>query len=61
MIKTLLNGILAGIAISLGSWLNLRANSMFDNTLIGSLLFTTGLILICNFGFFLYTGKVCYL
>ena len=61
MIKTLLNGILAGIAISLGSWLNLRANSMFDNTLIGSLLFTIGLILICNFGFFLYTGKVCYL
>lgn len=61
MLKTFLKGILAGIAISLGSWLNLRANAMFDNTLIGSLLFTIGLILICNFDFFLYTGKVCYL
>lgn len=60
MLKTLIKGILAGIAISLGGWLCLRANVVLNSNLVGSLLFATGLILIVNFDFYLYTGKVCY-
>lgn len=61
MIKTLLKGILAGIAISLGGWLCLRANAVSLNNIIGSFLFAFGLILIVNFDFYLYTGRICYL
>ena len=61
MIKTLLKGILAGIAISLGGWLCLRANAVLDSNVVGSFLFAAGLILIVNFDFYLYTGRVCYL
>jgi len=60
-IKTLLKGVLAGIAISFGGFLCIRTNAMAANTILGSFLFSFGLILICNFGFNLYTGKVCYL
>ena len=60
-IKTLLKGVLAGIAISFGGFLCIRTNAMAPNTILGSFLFSFGLILICNFGFNLYTGKVCYL
>lgn len=60
MVKILIKGILAGIAISLGGWLCLRANIVLNNNLIGSLLFSAGLILIVNFDFYLYTGKICY-
>lgn len=61
MIKTLLKGILAGIAISLGGWLCLRANAVLDSNVVGSFLFAAGLILIVNFDFYLYTGRICYL
>ena len=60
-IKTLLKGVLAGIAISFGGFLCIRTNAMASNNILGSFLFSFGLILICNFGFNLYTGKVCYL
>lgn len=60
-IVTLIKGILAGIAISFGGWLCLKANSITNVDIIGPFLFSFGLILICNFGFFLYTGKICYL
>lgn len=61
MIKVLVKGILAGIAISLGGWLCLRANAVLSNNVVGSLLFAFGLILIVNFDFYLYTGRICYL
>lgn len=61
MIKTLLKGILAGIAISLGGWLCLRANAVLASNVVGSFLFAAGLILIVNFDFYLYTGRICYL
>ncbi|MBQ8293055.1 MAG: formate/nitrite transporter family protein [Bacilli bacterium] len=61
MIKTLIKGILAGIAISLGGWLCLRANAVMDNNFVGSFIFAAGLILIVNFDFYLYTGRICYL
>ena len=60
-IKTLLRGVLAGIAISFGGFLCIRTNEIASNTILGSFLFSFGLILICNFGFYLYTGRVCYL
>ena len=60
-IKNLLRGVLAGIAISFGGFLCIRTNAIASNTILGSFLFSFGLILICNFGFNLYTGKVCYL
>ncbi len=61
MIKVLLKGILAGIAISLGGWLCLRANTVLSTNVLGSFLFAAGLILIVNFDFYLYTGRICYL
>lgn len=60
-IDTLIKGILAGIAISFGGFLCLRLNVLSGNTILGSFLFSFGLILICNFNFSLYTGKICYL
>ncbi len=60
-IKTLLKGVLAGIAISFGGFLCIKTNAIASNTILGSFLFSFGLILICNFDFNLYTGKICYL
>lgn len=55
--KTFVNAILAGFAVSLGGvvYLNL------DNHLAGSFLFSIGLFTIFTFGLNLYTGKVCYI
>ena len=60
-IKVLIKGILAGICISIGGWLCLKTNAVMPNNILGAFLFPIGLILICNFGYFLYTGKICYL
>ena len=60
-LKTFLKGVLAGIAISFGGFLCIRTNAQASNGILGSFLFSFGLILICNFNFNLYTGKVCYL
>ena len=54
--KTLLQGILAGISISLGGTVFLMSA---DKT-VGALLFAVGLFCVCAFGFSLFTGKVCY-
>ena len=61
IIKIFLKGILAGVAISIGAWLCLRANMVLESNLVGSFIFSTGLILIVNFDFYLYTGRICYL
>ena len=55
-VKTFVNGILAGICISLGGTVFLS----LDNKVLGALFFTVGLFTICTFGFSLFTGKVCY-
>ena len=39
----------------------LKINIATDSKVIGAFVFPIGLILICNFGYFLYTGKICYL
>ena len=50
--KTLLQGILAGISISLGGTVFLMSA---DKT-VGALLFAVGLFCVCAFGFSLFTG-----
>lgn len=60
-LSVLIKGILAGICISLGGFLCLKVNIAANSKVLGAFLFPIGLILICNFGYFLYTGKICYL
>lgn len=55
-IKTLLNGVLAGICIAIGGTVFLS----LDNKVLGALFFTIGLFVICTHSFNLFTGKVCY-
>lgn len=57
----LVKGILAGLCIGIGGWLYIKARSTALTSITAAFLFPIGLILICNFGFFLYTGKICYL
>lgn len=47
--------IMAGITISLGGWAFLAS----DDKLVGSILFSIGLLLVCMMGYNLYTGKIC--
>ena len=50
-----MKSILAGIAIAIGAYINLRFGGI-----IGTLFFSVGLFLVCNFKLKLYTGKVGY-
>lgn len=61
LFNVFLKGLLAGIAISLGGLIFIMTRKHIDNFVAGAYLFSTGLILVCNFGYFLYTGKICYL
>ncbi len=56
MKKTLLYAIIAGICIGLGGTVCLSV----ENSVIGAMLFSIGLLTILSFGFNLFTGKVCY-
>lgn len=61
ILKNLLLGILAGIAIALGGILNVLCNAYIGDPwgkLIGSLLFPIGLSLVCYLSFGLFTGKI---
>lgn len=60
IVKILIKSFLAGFAISLGGWLSLRAKFDYASPLFSCFVFSFGLILICNFDFYLYTGKICY-
>lgn len=60
MFQIFIKGILAGIAIGIGGWLYIKTRETSGNLVLAAFLFSIGLILICNFGFFLYTGKICY-
>ena len=55
-LKTFVYGILAGLSIAIGGTVFLSV----ENKVIGALLFTIGLFVVCTFGFNLFTGKVCY-
>lgn len=58
---TFLKGLMAGLCIGLGGWLYLQTRNNTSLKIIPAFLFPIGLILICNFDFFLYTGKICYI
>ena len=49
-------GILGGMCISIGG----AAFLSVESKIAGALFFAVGLFVICTFGFFLFTGKVCY-
>jgi len=54
MKNTLIKAVYAGFMIGLGGVVNLS----LENKIVGSLLFSFGLLTIVNQGFFLYTGKI---
>ena len=59
-LATFLKGILAGVAIALGSALFLVVINLAGKFAAG-LVFPIGMLLVLNLGYFLYTGKVCFL
>ena len=50
-----MKSILAGVAIAIGAYINLKVGGI-----AGAVLFSVGLFLVCHFGLNLYTGKVGY-
>lgn len=61
-LKLLLQAILAGFCIGMGGTVFLRIKDSFPGAnVVGSLLFTIGLFLVCTRGYALFTGKTCYL
>ncbi len=60
-INVLVLAILAGILIGIGGFVNLYCSIKYDNSILGAVFFSTGLIFICFFGLNLFTGKAAYL
>lgn len=60
-LKNLIKSILAGIMVSFGGFISLRTNIISGSNVLGAFLFTFGLIVICNFDYNLFTGKICYI
>lgn len=58
-IKTFVLGLLAGLSISLGGLLFVTAKN-FSLPILGSFLFSIGLLLVCSLKFNLFTGKIGY-
>lgn len=56
-LNVLLRSFMTGVAIALGGTVFLSC----ENKIVGAFLFGTGLFVILNFGFYLYTGKVGYI
>ena len=54
--ETIFKSLMAGLMIGIGGTVYLSC----DDRVVGALLFTTGLLTICNMGYLLFTGKVCY-
>lgn len=57
MLKQVINGVFAGILISIGGAVYLSC----DNKYVGAVLFSVALLCICYQGYSLYTGKICYI
>ncbi|HHT66832.1 MAG TPA: formate/nitrite transporter family protein [Erysipelotrichaceae bacterium] len=58
LLKMLLSGIYAGLAIGLGSFGYILTRYLTNNTLLASCIFSIGLTIVCLSRFNLYTGKV---
>ena len=54
MLKKILNGVSAGLMVSIGCAVFLAC----ENKVVGSILFTVALLVICFRGYSLYTGKI---
>ena len=59
MLKKIINGIVAGVLISLGGGVFLAC--LPENKVVGAVLFAVALLSICLKGYSLYTGKICYI
>ena len=57
MLNDLVSGIISGILISLGGGVFLSC----ENKIAGSVLFAVALLCICMLGYYLYTGKICFM
>ncbi len=57
MLKQIINGVFAGILISVGGAVYLSC----ENKYAGAVLFAVALLCICYQGYSLYTGKICYI
>lgn len=57
MLNDFVSGIIAGILISLGG----AAMLSCDNRIVGAVLFCLPLLCICLLGYYLFTGKVCFM
>lgn len=55
--KNFVNGVLAGILISIGGGVFLSC----ENKVVGSVLFAVALLCVCYLGYNLFTGKICYM
>ena len=61
LFKNFYKGILAGLAIGLGGFLSVIMSYLLPNEfgkILGSILFSVGLFLVCTFSLSLYTGKI---
>ncbi len=57
MLNDLVSGIISGILISLGGGVFLSC----ENKIAGSVFFAVALLCICMLGYYLYTGKICFM
>ena len=57
MLKKTVDGLLAGLLISLGGTVLLSC----EDKVVGAVLFSVALLCICLLGYSLYTGKICYM
>jgi len=56
-LRWFLKAMLAGMMISVGGWVFLSCSEK----IVGAVLFSIGLFTVLVYGFYLYTGKVCYI
>ena len=62
MQKIFISAIMAGFSIGLGGTVFLRIKDAFPGgNVVGALLFSVGLFVVCTRAYALYTGKVCYI
>ena len=57
VLRQLIDGILAGLLISLGGTVLLSC----EDKVVGAVFFSVALLCICLLGYSLYTGKICYI
>ena len=57
MLNDLVSGIISGILISLGGGVFLAC----ENKIAGAVFFSVALLCICLLGYYLYTGKICFM